>query len=67
MLAVGFNALSRILGLFNASIKVTTLNKVMATKANKASKTLPLTFLAYYFIRKYSITTAISYLFRLIS
>jgi hypothetical protein len=42
MLAVGFDALSGILGLFNASIRVTTLNKVMVTRANEASKTLPL-------------------------
>ena len=67
MLAAGFDALSGIPGLFDAGMRVTTLNKVMATKADEASKTLPLAFLAYYFIRKYSITAAISYLFGLIS
>lgn len=67
MLAAGFDALSGIPGLFDAGMRVTTLNKVMATKADEASKALPLAFLAYYFIRKYSITAVISNLFGLIS
>jgi hypothetical protein len=39
-LAASFDALSKIPGLFNASMMVTTLNKVMATKCYKVSITL---------------------------